>query len=173
MQIIIGLGNPGKKYQDTRHNLGFMFLNFIKKIENFPQFSKNQKLEANISKKDGCLLVKPETFINLSGKTVEHIINFYKISLNDILVIHDDLDIEMGQYKIVSNSSSAGHNGIKDIIEKLGTQEFKRIRIGIKNEQLRNPIDPADFVLQKLTETEKEIIKKLFPEIKKEIEKIT
>lgn len=170
MKLIIGLGNPGKKYLFTRHNLGFMFLDFLQKAWSFPEFRESQKFEAQLSKKNEIILIKPKTFMNLSGKTVGALLAFYKITPEDILVIHDDIDIEVGKYKLVSDSSSAGHNGIKDIIEKLGTQEFERVRVGVKNEQLRNPLEPADFVLQNFSEEELEEIQKLFPEIRKELE---
>lgn len=169
MKLIIGLGNPGEKYLFTRHNLGFLFLNFLQETWNFPSFEKNEKFQAQMSKNNETILIKPQTFMNLSGEAVRDILKFYKLTPGDILVIHDDIDIDSGKYKIVSDSSSAGHNGIKDIIEKLGTQEFQRVRIGIKNDQLKNPLEPADFVLQNFSEEELEKIKKLFPEIEKEI----
>ena len=172
MKIIIGLGNPGEAYLDTRHNLGFIFLDYLKKQRDFPEFEENKKFQALVSKKQEALLVKPQTFMNLSGKSIQAILNFYKLSPADIIVIQDDLDIQTGKYKIATNSSSAGHNGIENIIENLGTQEFKRVRIGIgqsTQEKLECPLDMHNFVLGKLQKEEKEKIEKLFPEIEKEI----
>lgn len=187
MKIIIGLGNPGKKYENTRHNAGFMFLNFLKQSWNFPEFEFNKKFNAEISEKSyppageagklkaisyKLFLVKPQTFMNLSGESVKDVLDFYKLSPADVVVIHDDLDIETGKYKIATDSSSAGHNGVENIIEKLGTQKFTRVRIGVGNENLRSKIDPTDFVLQNFPAEEKETIEKLFPEIEEEIKKL-
>ncbi|MFZ5982185.1 MAG: aminoacyl-tRNA hydrolase [Patescibacteria group bacterium] len=172
MRLIIGLGNPGEKYALTRHNLGFMFLDHLRKIWNFPEFENNKKFQALVSKGQDFILAKPETFMNLSGESVRSLLDFYKLEPSDIIVIHDDLDIETGKYKMATNSSSAGHNGVEDIIEKLGTKEFKRVRIGIgqsAEEKLECPLDMHSFVLGKLTNKEKDEIEKLFPEIEKEI----
>lgn len=179
MKIIIGLGNPGKKYEDTRHNAGFAFLDFLKQSWDFPEFELNKKFNAEISKKNcelptvNCelLLVKPQTFMNLSGESVQAILDFYKFSPADIIVIQDDLDIEIGKYKIATDSSSAGHNGVESIIEKIGTQKFTRLRIGVGNADLRSKIDPTDFVLQKFSDEEKKIIEKISPEMEAEIKK--
>lgn len=169
MKIIVGLGNPEKKHEKTRHNLGFSFLDFLENSQEFPEFENSQRFEALTSKKGDWILVKPQTYMNLSGKAIRNILDFYKLSSEDVLVVHDDIDIEAGKYKLTFDSSSAGHNGIKDIIEKLGTQKFSRVRIGIKNESLRNPYDPADFVLQNFEEKELKNIQALFPKIEKEI----
>jgi peptidyl-tRNA hydrolase, PTH1 family len=180
MKLIIGLGNPGKKYETTRHNTGFAFLDFLKQSWNFPEFESNKKFNAEISEKNyqpqtknyELLLVRPQTFMNLAGVSVQSISDFYKLSPADIIVVHDDLDIETGKYKIAIDSSSAGHNGVADIIEKLGTQKFMRLRIGIGNQDLRTKIDPTDFVLQKFSDEERKSIQKLFPEMEGEIKKL-
>jgi PTH1 family peptidyl-tRNA hydrolase len=162
MRLIIGLGNPGDKYEKTRHNAGFMMIDRIKKNYNFPAFEFNKKFEAQISKgaidSKEVLLVKPETFMNNSGETVHAILDFYKLTPEDIIVIHDDIDLPLEEYKIATSSGSAGHNGVSDIIEKIGTKDFTRIRIGVANENLRSPIDPADFVLQNFSEEEMKVI---------------
>ena len=200
MKLIIGLGNPGEQYKNTRHNVGFDFIDKLKEVWNFPDFVRNKKFDAEISIKsipprplgedarragEGSLdernkivLAKPQTFMNLSGEAVQKMLEFYKLAPSDIIVIHDDLDIELGKYKVATDSSSAGHNGVQNIIDKLGTQEFKRIRIGIgikKDGQSRLSggqaciIDPHNYVLQKFTEEEKEKVYGLFEDIKKEL----
>ncbi len=174
MKIIIGLGNPGKEYKNTRHNVGFFFLDYFNRKNNFPEFLDNKKFKAQISKgkinNEDYLLVKPQTFMNLSGKSIQLLLDFYKLSHEDILVVHDDLDIPLGKYKKTDSSRSAGHNGIKNIIENLGTQDFRRIRIGIGEEKggaIVCRLNAHDFVLGKMTKEEEEKIKNLFPEIEK------
>ena len=189
MKIIIGLGNPGEKYKNTRHNVGFEFADKLREVWNFPNFEMNNKFNSEISsgklpllnkeraggevdegENKKIILVKPQTFMNLSGEAVQKMLEFYKLTPDDIIVIHDDLDIELGKYRIATDSSSAGHNGVQDIIEKLGTQKFQRIRVGIKTPE--SEIIPAEsYVLQKFKEEEKEKVDGLFDEIKKEVEK--
>jgi peptidyl-tRNA hydrolase, PTH1 family len=175
MKLIIGLGNPGKKYALTRHNAGFMLVDKLQKEWKFPDFVVNKKFNAEISEGnlDGkkIIIVKPQTFMNLSGEAVKKIMDFYKLTPDDIIVIHDDLDIELGKYKIATDSSSAGHQGVQDIIDKLGTQKFKRIRIGIEGEEKRKKrLMPSDeFVLQKFLEEEMIEIDKILVTIQKEI----
>jgi peptidyl-tRNA hydrolase, PTH1 family len=166
MKIIVGLGNPGKQYEKTRHNAGFILVDRIKETHKFPDFRFDKKFEAELSRNKSeltenrdVMLAKPQTMMNNSGKSIGAILDYYKPSLEDIIVIHDDIDIEIGKYKISSDSGSAGHNGVQDIIDKLGTQNFKRIRIGVANEKIRAQIDPSDFVLQQFSETELSIVK--------------
>lgn len=167
MKLIIGLGNPGEKYQKNRHNAGFIILDELKKNCNFPDFEFSKKFNADISEGilegDKIILAKPQTFMNNSGEAVQKIMNFYKLAPEAILVIHDDLDIDFGNYKISNDSGPAGHNGVQDIIDKVGTQNFKRIRIGIEGEEKRKTrIIPGDvFVLQDFSEEELEKIKNL------------
>jgi peptidyl-tRNA hydrolase, PTH1 family len=179
MKVIIGLGNPGEKYENTRHNAGFMFLDFLKKYWDFPEFEFNKKFNAEISTGNirdvKTILAKPQTFMNLSGTSAQTILDFYKLSPADIIVIHDDLDIETGKYKVAADSSSAGHNGVENIIEKLGTQKFKRIRIGTGKtleEKESCLTDAHEYVLQNFSKEKKETIEKLFPEIEAEIKKL-
>ncbi len=171
MLLIIGLGNPGKEYEKTRHNAGFILVDKIGKNYNFPDFEFNKKFNAEISKGQlenrEILLAKPRTFMNKSGEAVNAILDFYKISPENIIVVHDDIDIELGKYKIALDSRSAGHNGVQDIMDKLGTQKFKRIRIGIKPEE--KIYDASDFVLQKFGKEEWEKLDKTLDKILKEI----
>jgi PTH1 family peptidyl-tRNA hydrolase len=171
MKLIIGLGNPGEQYKNTRHNTGFDFLDKLKDFWEFPDFAQNTKFNAEISKRDDVILAKPQTFMNLSGEAVQKMLEFYKLTPDDITVLHDDLDIELGKYKVATDSSSAGHNGVKNIIDKTGTQKFKRIRIGIglKKEEGVCLADAHNYVLQKFTEEEKKKVDGLFEDIEKEI----
>lgn len=154
MKLIVGLGNPGREYKNTRHNIGFMTLdNYLGKIE------WKSKMECYFYSteinNEQVIFIKPLTYMNLSGLAVKKIVNFYKINIEDILIIQDDLDINIGSYKIKKNSSSGGHNGIKSIISELGTEEFSRLKIGIgKSTQI--PIDK--YVLTKFSSDELEKI---------------
>jgi len=179
MKIIIGLGNPEKEYAGTRHNVGFALAEKIRTEWNFPEFAFNKKFNAEISKGNfsgqEILLVKPQTFMNLSGEATRAILDFYKLTADDLIVIHDDLDIAAGKYKIATDSSSAGHNGVQNIIDQLGTQKFRRIRIGIGEEVSGAPIcklNAHDFVLNKFTSDEIEKIEKIKDDILSEIKKL-
>ncbi|HNZ83885.1 MAG TPA: aminoacyl-tRNA hydrolase [Candidatus Pacearchaeota archaeon] len=155
MYLIAGLGNPGKEYQNTRHNLGFMALDLLASDweEKFDALiSKTQ-----ISNKD-VVLVKPQTFMNLSGKAISQIMNFYKIK--DLIVIHDEMDIDLGKVKISENKNSGGHKGVQSIIDLLGTKEFIRIRIGIG----RSKDQASEFVLGEIHEEQKTLIQKSIEE---------
>lgn len=171
MKLIIALGNPGNQYENTRHNAGFIVLDEIQKAWDFPIFQLNKKFNAEISEanKDGMklILAKPQTFMNLSGQSVKSLMDFYKFSPDDISVLHDDLDIELGKFKISTDSSAGGHNGIQSIIDNLGTQKFKRLRIGIEGAEKKKErlMSGSDFVLQKFSAEELDVIQKLAKEI--------
>jgi PTH1 family peptidyl-tRNA hydrolase len=175
MKLIIGLGNPGKQYEKTRHNAGFMAIEELRKKNDFPNFSLNKKFNAEISegvlKNEKVILAKPQAFMNRSGQVVRTILDFYKLSANDIVVIHDDLDIDLGTYKISTDASAGGHNGVQSIIDSLGTQEFKRIRIGIEGtERKKNRTMAGEaFVLQDFSGEEKQAILPALEEILKNI----
>lgn len=175
MKLIIGLGNPGQQYEKTRHNAGFLILEELQRNLGFSEFEKNSKFDALVCEKnltgEKTLLVKPQTFMNRSGESVKKIMDFYKIAKENLIVLHDDLDIELDSFKVSGNSSAAGHNGVQSIIDQLGTQQFKRIRIGIEGgEKKKERIIPGEvFVLQNFSEEELEIIKKLAEKIAKEI----
>jgi len=175
MKLIIGLGNPGKKYEKNRHNAGFLCVDSLQKEWGFEAFTPDKKMSASISSgmlgSEKALLIKPGTFMNASGAAVQALMHFYKLSPQDILIIHDDLDIAPGAFKTTPSSRSAGHNGVQDIIDKLGTQDFFRIRLGIGH-PLGEPdvcISPHDFVLQNFTPEELTKLRELFPQVKEEI----
>jgi len=150
MKLIVGLGNPGREYKNTRHNVGFMVLdNYLGKAD------WKTKMESYFYMTDinneQVIFLKPLTYMNLSGLAVSKIVNFYKIDIKDILVIQDDLDMDIGSYKIKRNSSSGGHNGIKSIILELHTEEFARLKIGI-GKSSHIPVDK--YVLSKFSSDE-------------------
>lgn len=160
MKVIIGLGNPGKKYDDTRHNVGFMAIDKISEKWGIPvQQAKFRALvgEGRIDSQK-VLLVKPQTYMNLSGESVAEILHFYKLSAEDILVIYDDLDLPLGQLRLREKGSAGGHNGIKSIIQHLSTQEFKRIKIGIDRPLPGRSV--SDYVLQPFAASDRDSIQR-------------
>lgn len=178
MKLVIGLGNPGEKYKHTRHNAGFLALDYILNdgdgfMEARP--SREFKSETHTLKKNGkkVVFLKPQTYMNDSGQALKEICNFYKIETNnDLLIIHDDVDLPFGTIRGTDSSSAAGHNGIKSIIEELGTQDFQRIRIGVETRASREQMPTDAFVLQNFTDEELKILdQEIFPKIKTEVEK--
>ena len=154
MYLIIGLGNPEEEYSKTRHNMGFNTINKIAKKYNI-EINKNkfQGLYENaIIEGKKVILVKPQTYMNLSGNCVKEIADFYKVSPKEILVIYDDMDIEPGKIKIRKKGSSGGHNGMKSIIQMIGTEEFPRIRIGIGRPKHNG--DEINYVIGAIPEEE-------------------
>ena len=153
MKLIVGLGNPGKKYEHTRHNMGFDTLDLfadLAMIDIDKESFKGLVGRGKIFNQD-ILLLKPQTFMNLSGESVREIVNYFKIDINDILVIYDDMALEPGRIRLRPSGSSGGHKGMQNIIEHLGTEDIKRIRIGIGEPTY----DTIDYVLSKPTKDEK------------------
>lgn len=150
MRLIVGLGNPGKEYENTRHNIGFRMIDrYANEIGTSINKSKFNGLYNEILiNNEKVILLKPQSYINLSGEVVRKFVDFYKIKIDDILIIHDDLDLAVGTYKIKKKGSSGGHNGLKNIEMHLNTQEYKRIKVGISNNK---SIDTKDYVLGKLS----------------------
>ena len=171
MKLIIGLGNPGEKFEKTRHNAGFLTVDKIANSIQHSVFSIQQKFNAEISNgiidNEKIILAKPQTFMNNSGQAVKAIINYYKIDPKDIIVIHDDLDIPLGEYKISKNKNSGGHKGVQSIIDHLGTKDLSRIRIGIMVEDKKTPTEK--FVLEKFSKEEMGVVNETIEEIKNEI----
>jgi len=180
IQLIVGLGNTGKEYDGTRHNVGFSAVDRYHVENKFPQWQEKTKFKAYISEDfiagKKVILAKPTTLMNLSGEAVRALKDFYKLQNSDITVIHDELDLPFGTIKEKQGGGSAGNNGLKSLIAHIG-EDFKRIRIGIKNDLIvdstgsrsTKKIDPADFVLGKFSAQEK---KQLDEIIKATIEKI-
>ena len=162
MKLIIGLGNPGNEYSQTRHNVGFMFLDKICGED----FILNKKLNAlekvDYINDEKIIYVKPLSFMNLSGDVVLGYVNFYKIELADVLVIQDDLDMDLANYKILFKRGPGGHNGIKDIINKLNSNAFYRLKIGIS----KNDIAMRDYVLSKFSSDELNKLNDIFDKLK-------
>lgn len=157
MFLIVGLGNPGDKYENTRHNAGFLVIDGLAKEHSFPEFKLLKKLNALISEGNiqgrKIILAKPQTFMNNSGLAVKKIKTKYKISPEDIIIINDDLDLPFGKIKIARNQGAAGHKGVLSVIDALKTKDFFRLRIGIENEK-EKIIGPEKFVLQKFSKEE-------------------
>jgi PTH1 family peptidyl-tRNA hydrolase len=166
--LIVGLGNVGDKYEDTRHNIGFSVIDAFAQENEFDKWMNktDQKCHFSSKKIGGCrvILIKPTTLMNLSGSAVQLVSNFYKIATSDILVLHDELDINFGEIRTRLGGSSAGHNGIKSIIESMGEEGFARIRIGI-GPKTPSTVDSADFVLSKFTKSEVENLPKITREV--------
>lgn len=152
MKLIVGLGNPGKDYQNTRHNVGFLvldnYLNTSDWKEKFNALYHEERIEG-----DKVIFVKPLTYMNLSGDAVVKYVNYFDVNIDDILVIHDDLDLPFSTYKLKKNSSAGGHNGIKSIINRLGNQSFARLKVGVSHDR---SVDTKDYVLGNFSKKEKE-----------------
>ncbi len=158
MKLIVGLGNPGDKYHFTRHNIGFLVLDEIVKYYGFNQFKYSSKFKADISEGmiegEKILLVKPQTYMNLSGQSLVLVKNFYKFENKDIIIIYDDVEVDIGKIRIKPSGSAGGHNGMKSILELLGTKDVTRVKIGLKPLiDFKGKLE--DFVLGKITEDEK------------------
>ncbi len=169
MKLIIGLGNPGEEYEKTRHNAGFLAVDKIVSNSEYQLLSVKQKFNAEISQgainNEKTILAKPQTFMNNSGQAARAILDYYKINAEDIIVIHDDLDIPLGEFKISKNKNSGGHKGVQSIIDHLGTKDFMRIRIGINVENKKTPTEK--FVLGRFGEDEMGEIEGVIKEIVK------
>ena len=176
--LIVGLGNPEPEYKETRHNTGFLFLDFLSKEIGSSDFKAEKKLLAEITvgawNKQKLILAKPQTFVNKSGEAVNKVKTYYKISNENILIIHDDLDVPFGHTKLTPGSGAGGHKGIKSIFSQLKTEKIHRLKIGLANSKLKiargqksdekRKAMIADFVLSKFTPSEKTELKKIFKE---------
>ncbi|MFW5888466.1 MAG: aminoacyl-tRNA hydrolase [Patescibacteria group bacterium] len=170
MNIIVGLGNPGKKYENTGHNVGFSAMDELAGKHDLA-WKQNKKANSLTADHEGDLLVKPQTFMNRSGIAVQYLLAYYKLlpkkwklfakeeaDLTDVLtVIHDDVDLPLGKYRVSRGSGSGGHKGVESIIKHIKTKNFTRIRIGIRTEA-REKIPTPAFVLKRLNKEEKSII---------------
>ena len=175
MRLIVGLGNPGPKYKNTRHNIGWLILDALAE-KNKWHTSKNNQADYTHVEINGTdtELAKPLTFMNKSGSSVAKIIKKHNLPPSeDLIVIHDDLDITFGNYKIQKDRSAAGHNGVKSIIEHLGTQDFTRIRVGIAKENKDHQGDSATFVLKRFNILERIKLNSLKEKIIEELKNLT
>ena len=157
MKLIVGLGNPGREYNNTRHNIGFMCIDKI--AEYFNTSLNSKKFNGSYTqinyKGEKIILLKPEKYMNLSGEVIRDFVKFFKINIEDILIICDDLDTKVGTYRLRYKGSSGGHNGLKNIELHLSTKDYKRIKIGISNNK---NIDTKDYVLGKFSKEEIDLI---------------
>ena len=153
MKVIVGLGNPGPQYAETRHNIGFLLVDLLAEVNKLQFRAKFQGLwsEGNIEG-ERVFLLKPQTFMNLSGRSVRELINFYKISGDDLLIVHDDMDLSLGKIRLRDQGSAGGHNGIKSILAELGTERFGRLKLGVGRPP--REYDPARYVLSPFAEDE-------------------
>lgn len=170
--FIVGLGNPGKKYINTRHNLGFLALEYLHQAWGGSEWRLEKKFQAELSEAIHAgrkiFLVKPQTFMNKSGESVQALLAFYKAGPDNLIVLHDEVDIPFGRVKTTLSSRAAGHNGVKDIIEKLGTQDFRRLRLGVGKSDNPN-ISVSDHVLGIFTASEQEKLSDVFQATKESI----
>ncbi|MBU1089249.1 aminoacyl-tRNA hydrolase [Patescibacteria group bacterium] len=179
MKLILGLGNPEEKYFRTRHNFGFRVVDFFAEKNNFPEFRFEKKFRAEISEGkikhqltpeisrgliqpsgEKILLVKPQTFMNLSGESAAQLLSFYKPHLHDFLTIYDDVDLPFGSLRFRTGGGSGGHNGVKSLIQHFGTENFARLRLGIGSELL-TVMPTEEFVLGKFSKDEEEALPKI------------
>ena len=169
MKLIVGLGNFGKEYKNTRHNIGFMALDYYAKKNNLTLDKKKFKglYTETIINNEKVILLEPQTYMNLSGTCMRDFILYFHIDIKDVLVIYDDMDLDIGSLRLREKGSAGGHNGIKNIIENIKTSDFKRVRVGISKDKDRNVID---YVLGKFSEEEKKIIDEKIEKISNLIE---
>ena len=154
--LIVGLGNPGREYEKTRHNAGFIAMDFFANKKAIGYVEKFGGLFNKIRVGDNeVFLLKPLTYMNNSGQSVIQVVNFYKINPSDVVVMHDDMDIPVGDVRYKTKGSAGGHNGIKSIIQHLGTQEFKRVKIGVSKPVEMNVVD---YVLGKFSKEDRKLI---------------
>ena len=184
MKLIVGLGNPGEKYSNNRHNIGFVVVErLLAEITNnqFPiskqipgSFQMNKKFNAEMIQTKEYILAKPQTFMNDSGVAVAAIANFYKIKPEDIYVIHDDLDIALGNYKIAQGKGPKVHNGLSSVIEKIGTDQYTNVRVGVENREVRGNggIPGVVYSLQDFTDSESKIVDAVIAKIVDELMRV-
>jgi PTH1 family peptidyl-tRNA hydrolase len=165
MKLIVGLGNPGRDYVNNRHNVGFKCVDLFAREHgiSLTQRGARSKLGTGEVANIRIVVAKPQTFMNLSGEAVAALMRRYRLSSQDILVIHDDLDLPLGKIRIRERGSSGGHNGLKSIIARIGTQDFPRIRVGIA--PIEEEVDAIEHVLSDFTTEEKAVMKEVYPEV--------
>jgi len=172
--IIVGLGNPGTRYDNTRHNIGFKVVDYIDSVS---MISRGCKRMLHSSLCDKCVLdgyiiynVKPQTFMNNSGMAVQDVMNYYKLSPKNLIVIHDDIKLPCGEFRVKFGGSANGHNGLKSIIQHLGTSDFIRIRVGVGT--VPEGWEMSKYVLSKFTDKEMDLISSRFVFIKRAVSAI-
>lgn len=167
MKLIVGLGNPGREYEKNRHNIGFLAVDYL--INEFNASKISSKFKGELYKSDNYLFLRPLTFMNLSGESVRLVKDFYKIDNENIIVIHDDIDLNIGALKFKRGGGSGGHNGLKSI-DKHISNDYWRIRIGVGRPEIKEQV--VNYVLNNFKNEELNCIEKNFESIKKAIEDI-
>ena len=172
MKLVVGLGNPGGKYVGTRHNVGFLVVEELAATLQNSKFKINEKYMSLVFQVDDVLLAKPQTFMNRSGVAVGKLVRFYKVSKSNLYVVHDDLDIPLGKYKIQFGKGPKVHQGLQSIYRELGSEGFWHVRLGIENRfrelktqnsKLKNP--GIEYVLQRFTEEEQALIQQVTDQV--------
>lgn len=172
MYLIVGLGNPENEYAHTRHNMGFDTINQIAKNNNI-QITKNKfkgLCESTIIQNQKVILLKPQTYMNLSGESVKEVAEFYNLKPEEIIVIYDDMDIEKGHIKIRKKGGAGSHNGMKSVVEELQSTDFARIRVGIGQPEFKS--DMINYVIGKVSQEEQEILQQGVEKAAKAVEEI-
>ncbi len=182
--LLIGLGNPEKAYFETRHNVGFLFLDFLATSLQASKFNLEKKLLAETAighfNSQKIILAKPQTFVNKSGEAVKKLVGNWKLKMENLIIVHDDLDVPFGSTKLSPGSGAGGHKGVKSILGQLKTENIHRLKIGLANSKLKlarsqksdekRKAMVADFVLSKFTPSEKAELKEIFKEARTKIE---
>ena len=181
MKLIVGLGNPGEKYQHNRHNVGFMFVNYLLSLQEpqaiveverdvtisgfkYDKYMKSEVAKTKINNQE-VILIKPQTYMNKSGEAVKKTVSSWQLVVSNLIVVHDDLDIPLGKFKIQLGTGPKLHNGISSIENHLKTKDFLRVRIGVDNRPANSGVPGETYVLHDFTQEEKEIINNVFSQI--------
>ena len=171
MKVIAGLGNPERTHENNRHNVGFMFLDYISEQLQIDLWESSDRFLGDYIKTDKLFLLKPNTYMNSSGKAIQSVLSYYKIDPTNLFIVHDDLDIKLGEYKIVPAKGPKLHGGINSIEEQLGTGDFTRVRVGVDNRNSDNRVEGITYVLQDFEPQEMKVLAEVFPKIWSELEK--
>src|SRR5689334_1092887 len=157
MKVVVGLGNPGSKYAGTRHNIGYMVIDYLAESPRAGRFQARFQgsIAELIEEGEKILLVKPETFMNLSGRCVREVLSFYQVPVEDLLIVCDDINLPLGKLRVRARGSDGGQKGLRDIRNHLGTDEYARLRVGIDSP---GQADAADYVLSRFRPSEKPVI---------------
>ncbi len=169
MKLIVGLGNPGNEYNLTRHNFGFLALDFYSKTRGL-EFEKSEKFRAKWLKSGQVIFIEPQTYYNDVGSSIQEFMSYYKIPLSNLLILCDDFNLDFGTLRYREKGTDGGNNGLKSTIRSLNTTDFKRLRLGTANNALRKKMGDVDFVLGRFTSEEREKLPEILTDITKRID---
>jgi PTH1 family peptidyl-tRNA hydrolase len=178
MILIAGLGNYGTEYEKTRHNYGFMVIDAFQEENDSPCFTLDKNSNSLVSIEGNVILVKPQTYMNNSGKAIKKIADYYKIKHDNIIVVHDDADVNLGEIKLAEDRGSAGHNGVESVINELGTKQFIRLRMGInsKDPSFNEPVSRGEglesIVLKNFSSDEYKIVEEMIKQALKKLKEL-